>query len=67
MNTEKYHLRYIREEDYKDILMFVESGFVGKWGEQHGGKYTSVDYKDPFLRQFSNVARKDTKKRSSRS
>ena len=36
-------------EDYKDILMFVESGFVGKWGEQHGGKYTSVEYKAQLL------------------
>ena len=29
-------------EEYKDILMFVESGFVGKWGEQHSGKYCSI-------------------------
>lgn len=36
-------------DDYKDILMFVESGFVGKWGEQHGGKYTSLDYKAQLL------------------
>ncbi len=36
-------------EDYKDILAFVESGFVGKWGEQHGGKYTSVEYKARLL------------------
>ena len=43
------HIQQIKEngllEDYKDILMFVETGFVGKWGEQHGGKYTSLDYK----------------------
>lgn len=32
-------------EDFKDILAFVETGFVGKWGEQHGGKYVSLDYK----------------------
>ena len=47
------HVSQIKEsgilEDYKDILMFVESGFVGKWGEQHGGKYTSVDYKAQLL------------------
>lgn len=36
-------------EEYKDILAFVESGLVGKWGEQHGGKYTSVDYKVKVL------------------
>ncbi|MDE7300690.1 MAG: DUF4832 domain-containing protein, partial [Clostridia bacterium] len=34
---------------YKDILMFVESGFVGQWGEQHGGKYTSLEYKARLL------------------
>ncbi|MDE6666184.1 MAG: DUF4832 domain-containing protein [Ruminococcus sp.] len=27
----------------------MESGFVGKWGEQHGGKYTSVEYKAQLL------------------
>lgn len=47
------HISQIKQsgvfEDYKDILMFVESGFVGKYGEQHGGKYTSVDYKAQLL------------------
>ncbi|MDE7439350.1 MAG: DUF4832 domain-containing protein [Clostridia bacterium] len=47
------HVSQIKEsgilEDYKDILMFVESGFVGQWGEQHGGKYTTVDYKARLL------------------
>lgn len=47
------HISQIKDsrvlEDYKDILMFVESGFVGKWGEQHGGKYTSVEYKARLL------------------
>lgn len=37
-------------QDYKDILMFVESGFVGKWGEQHGGKYTDVEHKAKLLK-----------------
>ncbi len=36
-------------EKYKDILMFVESGFVGKYGEQHGGKFVSVEYKARLL------------------
>lgn len=36
-------------EEYKGILMFVESGFVGKWGEQHGGKYTTLEYKAQLL------------------
>lgn len=47
------HISQIKQsgvlEEYKDILMFVESGFVGQWGEQHGGKYTSVDYKAQVL------------------
>ena len=47
------HISQIKEsgvlEDYKDILCFVESGFVGKWGEQHGGKYVTVDYKAKLL------------------
>lgn len=36
-------------EDYKDITAFVESGFTGKWGEQHGGKYTSFEYNAKVL------------------
>ena len=47
------HIKQVKEskvlEDYKDILMFVESGFVGQWGEQHGGKYTTVEYKARVL------------------
>jgi len=35
--------------DYSDIITLVESGFVGKWGEQHGGKYTSLEYKAKLL------------------
>ncbi len=48
-----HHIAQIKEsgilEDYKDILMFVESGFVGAWGEQHSGKYTSLEYKAQLL------------------
>ncbi len=47
------HIQQIKDsnilEDYKDILMFVESGFVGAWGEQHSGKYTSLEYKAQLL------------------
>ncbi|MGN0621912.1 MAG: DUF4832 domain-containing protein [Porcipelethomonas sp.] len=47
------HINQIREngvlEDYKDLLMFVETGFVGAWGEQHSGKYTSPEYKAQLL------------------
>ena len=35
--------------DYEDILMYVESGFVGAWGEQHSGKYTSLEDKARLL------------------
>lgn len=48
-----YHIKQIENdgflEDYKDIIAFVESGFTGKWGEQHGGKYTSYDYNAKVL------------------
>lgn len=47
------HIQQIKDsgllEKYSDILAYVESGFVGKWGEQHGGKYTSVQYKAQVL------------------
>lgn len=47
------HIQQIKDsgilEEYKDIIAYVESGFVGKWGEQHGGKYTSVEYKTQVL------------------
>ena len=47
------HIRQIQDSrllyDNRDILAFVESGFVGKWGEQHGGKYTTVEYKAKLL------------------
>ncbi|MGN0593180.1 MAG: DUF4832 domain-containing protein [Ruminococcus sp.] len=47
------HISQIKEsgllEEYKDILCFVESGFVGAWGEQHSGKYTSLEYKAQLL------------------
>ena len=48
-----HHIDQIRQsgllEEYQDILMFVESGFVGAWGEQHSGKYTSLSYKAQLL------------------
>ena len=36
-------------DENADILAFVESGFVGKWGEQHGGKYTDLYHKAQLL------------------
>lgn len=48
-----HHISQLKEsrlfEKYADIIAFVESGFVGKWGEQHGGKYVSQDYKARLL------------------
>ena len=50
------HIQQIKDsgllEEYADILAFVESGMVGKWGEQHGGLYTSTDYKAQVLDAF---------------
>ena len=57
------HIDQIREdgflEDYKDILMFVESGFVGAWGEQHSGKYTSLPYKAQLLQAVLDMVPDD--------
>lgn len=40
------HIEQIRAdgflEDYKDIIAYVETGFVGSWGEHWGGKYCSM-------------------------
>nr|MCR4645181.1 DUF4832 domain-containing protein [Oscillospiraceae bacterium] len=48
-----HHIEQIKEDGFlaenKDILMYVESGFVGAWGEQHSGKYTSLTYKAQLL------------------
>lgn len=53
------HISQIDEDgflrDYESIIMYVESGFVGKWGEQHGGKYTSVEDKARLLDVMLNV------------
>ena len=47
------HIQQIKDshilDEYSDIIAYVESGFVGKWGEQHGGRYTSLDYKVQLL------------------
>ena len=48
-----HHIDQIKEsgllEKYSDIIAFVEGGIVGKWGEMHGGKYVTVDYKAKVL------------------
>lgn len=49
----KYHLQQIGDSglltEYQDILMFVESGMVGCYGEQWGGKYCSLENKAELL------------------
>lgn len=57
------HIQQIQDngllEDYKDILAFVESGFVGAWGEQHSGKYTSLEDKAKLLDTMLKVVPKE--------
>ena len=54
-----HHIDQIHEDhfldDYEDILMYIESGFVGKWGEQHGGKYTTPEYKAKLLGKMLEI------------
>ncbi|HAG13815.1 MAG TPA: hypothetical protein DCG49_08140 [Ruminococcus sp.] len=49
----KQHIQQIADSglltDYQDILMYVESGFVGCYGEQWGGKYCSLEQKAELL------------------
>ena len=53
------HIDQLEEHDFfeniGDMLVYVEAGFVGKWGEQHGGKYTSVAYKAQLLQKLLDV------------
>ncbi len=53
------HIEQIGESglltDYEDVLSFVETGFVGCWGEQWGGKYTSLEHKAQVLDAFLNI------------
>ncbi len=55
----KTHIRQIGEsgllEDYQDILMYVESGFVGCYGEQWGGKYCSLENKAELLDMMLDI------------
>lgn len=48
------HIAQIKQsgiiDQNRDIIAFVETGFVGKWGEQHGGKYTTTEYKARLLK-----------------
>ncbi len=57
------HIEQIKDdgflEENKDILMFVESGFVGAWGEQHSGKYTDLDHKAQLLQAVLDMTPDD--------
>ncbi len=46
-------------EDYKDIIAFVESGFVGSWGEHWGGKFCSFEDKARLLDILLDVVPKE--------
>ncbi len=53
------HIEQIGEsgllEEYEDVISFVETGMVGCWGEQWGGKYTSLECKAQVLDAFLNI------------
>ena len=53
------HIEQIGESgllyEYEDVISFVETGFVGCWGEQWGGKYTSLEHKSQVLDAFLNI------------
>ncbi|MBQ8297322.1 MAG: DUF4832 domain-containing protein [Ruminococcus sp.] len=53
------HIEQIGESglltEYADVISFVETGFVGCWGEQWGGKYTSLECKAQVLDAFLNI------------
>lgn len=57
------HIQQIKDngilQDYKDILCYVETGFVGAWGEQHSGKYTSLEYKAQLLQAMLDCVPKE--------
>lgn len=53
------HIEQIGESglltEYEDVISFVETGLVGCWGEQWGGKYTSLEHKAQVLDAFLNI------------
>ena len=55
------HVMQIKEsgllEEYQDILMYVEAGLVGCYGEQWGGKYTSLEYKAEKVLINDNISK----------
>ncbi len=57
------HIEQIRAdgflEDYKDIIAYVETGFVGSWGEHWGGKYCSMPDKAKLVDILLDVVPKE--------
>ncbi len=41
--------------EYEEVISFIETGFVGCWGEQWGGKYTSTEHKAELLQAFMDI------------
>lgn len=41
--------------EYEDVISFIETGFVGCWGEQWGGKYTSTAHKAELLQALMDI------------
>ncbi len=53
------HIEQIGESglltEYEEVISFIETGFVGCWGEQWGGKYTSLEHKAQVLDAFMDI------------
>lgn len=53
------HIEQIGESglltEYEEVISFIETGFVGCWGEQWGGKYTSLEHKAQVLNAFMEI------------
>lgn len=43
-------------EKYEDVISYIETGLVGAWGEQWGGKYVSLQHKAQVLNEFLDIA-----------
>ena len=59
MNTEKYHLRYIREEDYKDIFEIVKNENVIK--NLNMTKHKNEEETKALIKEYLNGLKTKTK------
>lgn len=54
-----YHVKQLGEsglfDTYEDVITYIESGTVGAWGEQWGGKYTSLECKAELLHTYLEI------------